>query len=108
MDNVPWLVVGLVVGFFVGLVSELVFRILSTWIGSVSSGAPVPLGYLIGMRLRRTPIQLVTDAHVALNKRGSPTDLAQVEGVYLAYRSDVRTEQDLVRLVQEHGGAASS
>ena len=99
--SIPSFWLGLAAGVLIGLVLELVLRIVHTWIRSVSSGAPVPLGYLIGMRLRGTPSQLIVDAHSALAKRDRPTTIDVVETTYLAHRSEVRSEQDLVRLLLE-------
>ncbi len=88
------------IGFFVGVVSLLVLRVFGVWVSAIASGVQLPLGRLVGMRLRRCPVRLLVDAHIALAKRGHSVNLDVVEMVYLAHRSNVRHEQDLVSLVE--------
>ncbi len=89
-------------GFGVGaLVSLAFFVVVRPWLAAVSSNVRVPLGRVIGMHLRRTPVRLLVDAHVTLSKRGYTVPFDLVETVYLANRPGVRDEQDLVSRVVE-------
>ena len=86
-----------VAGFVVGVAT---IAILRPWLRGVMAGVSLPLGYVVGMSFRGSPAKLLVDAHVALAKRGHPVGFDQVEAAYLAHRSNVRSEQDLVTIVQ--------
>ncbi len=87
-------------GFSAGVVSVLSLRVLGVWVSAVASGVQLPLSRLVGMRLRRCPVQLIVDAHIALSKRGHTVSFDVVEVAYLGHRSNIRDEQDLVSLVE--------
>lgn len=98
MDSLPTFGMGFLSGGFVVFVF---LAILRPWFYAIASGARIPAAHVIGMRLRREPVDLILDAHVALEKRGEGVDLSVVEAAYLAHRSNVKNEQDLVSFVQE-------
>ena len=101
--------IGFGLGAVVGVGLLLIVRVFRPWLGAVSSGVRLPLGVLVGMRLRRSPVQLLVDAHVALAKRGHNVEMGVIEQVYLAHRSNIQHEQDLVTRVQDTitGGEAA-
>lgn len=89
-----------------GNVAGIVLRVFGAWTGAISSGVSLPIGQLIGMYLRQTPVQLVADAHVALAERGRVVDLGRVEAGCFGYRSSIRTRHDPVKVVEAAISAA--
>lgn len=99
MEGLPVFIAGFVAG---ALVTSVALILMRPWIAAVAAGAPISVVRLLGMRLRRVPVDLILDAHVALAKRGEPAELSLIETVYLAHRSNVKNEQHLVSLVRGH------
>ncbi len=63
-------------GVIAGLVAVSWLRpLIMAW----ASGAPLTLGTVIGMRLRRTPITLLVSAHITLAKQGHAIPFNQLE-----------------------------
>lgn len=71
------------------------------WLQGYLSGAPVSVLYLLGMRLRGTPIRLVMDAYQSLVHNNTIVDAKKVESVYIANRHRVVGTVDLINLVKE-------
>jgi uncharacterized protein YqfA (UPF0365 family) len=69
------------------------------WLRATTSGAPITLISVIGMRLRGSPPALVIDAYITLKRSGSPATISDVEGMYIDNRTRVRSSTDLVELV---------
>ena len=93
-------------GYIAGLATLLIFWIagfvLGPWSRALTSGAPVPLMGIVGMRLRRSPPHLLIDAYVRLKKKGVNQTMDKLETLYLTHRDDIQTAGDLVHLVKEH------
>ena len=94
--------VGLLVGAGVVLAGLGGFFLIWPWLRALLSGASVPFLYFVAMRVRRTPVALVVDAYITLQKAGRDVPLAVVEATYLAERGAIRDERDLVRRVEHH------
>ena len=71
------------------------------WMRLHSNGIHLPIVRFLGMRLRGTPIKLLTDAYIELSHRGTNVTLDQVEKKLLANRSRIRNVRDLVDFVSE-------
>jgi uncharacterized protein YqfA (UPF0365 family) len=91
------LVVG-TIAFIGGLFFALL--ILKPWLKAITSGAPVSIFHVIGMRLRGTPPGLIVDALVQLRMRGVETTVREVETQYLAHQHRIRAPFDLVDVVE--------
>jgi len=90
--------VGLILIFGLGLL------FVRPWVRAFMSGAPIPIMSLLGMRLRGTPVRLLTDAYIQLRHRGSTATLADVEKLYIANRHRVRKAGDLIDFVERDAG----
>jgi uncharacterized protein YqfA (UPF0365 family) len=66
------------------IMAYVVFNFFGIWLRALIAGAPVSIGKLIGMRLRRVPVALIVDSRITAVKAGLeiPTDL--LEAHYLA------------------------
>ncbi len=95
--------VSFIMGYTAGIATLVILWIagfvLRPWSRALFSGAAVPLGSIVGMRLRRTPANLLIDAYVRLKKRNKQTSMDHVETLYIAHRERIYTAEDLVDLV---------
>jgi uncharacterized protein YqfA (UPF0365 family) len=84
------------------LISFPVFYVIVTtpWLKCFLSGSEVTGLQILGMRLRGTPVDIVTDAQIALIHGGIRMHIGRVESAYLSERDRVRTAADLVHLVK--------
>ncbi|MGC3990351.1 MAG: flotillin-like protein FloA [Chthoniobacteraceae bacterium] len=66
------------------VVGYVIFNFFGIWLRATIAGAPVGIGKLIGMRLRRVPVALIVDSRITAVKAGLeiPPDL--LEAHYLA------------------------
>lgn len=92
----------IVVGGMVALVGVAIFAmlIIVPWLKAITSGVPVSIFAILGMRLRGTPPALVIDALVQLRMRGVETTVREVETQYLAHQHRIRAPFDLVDVVE--------
>lgn len=93
---------GILAGWVIVALLYASFWLARPWMLAWGSGSPVGIPHLIGMRLRGTPTMLLVSAYVALRKRGQDVDLNALEAGYLAYSSELRTIDDLVRWAQKN------
>jgi uncharacterized protein YqfA (UPF0365 family) len=93
---------GFIAGIAACVVLMIMFFLLKPWLNAIFSGAAVPLGVIIGMRLRGNPPKLLIDAYATMIQSGEKTSIADVESVYIANRNQATDIDSLVRLVQEH------
>ena len=88
------------IGFGLGLGTLVLFVIagfiLGPWVRALTSGVPVPLIGVVGMRLRRSPPHMLIEAYVSLKKRNIQTTMTEVETIYLSHREHLYTSMDLV------------
>ena len=63
----------------------LFFTYFRLWLQALLTGTPVSIAEIIGMRLRRTPPQLIVHATIALRQRGVQATAKGVESCYLAF-----------------------
>ena len=73
-----------VIGLFIIGFVLIFLNFLGVWIRALMSGAKVPLGSLIGMKLRRVPPSLIVDARIRLVKAGLSMPTDPIEAHYLA------------------------
>jgi hypothetical protein len=95
---------GLGLGCFLGFlaIAGPVFYIVATtpWLKCFLSGSAVSSLHILGMRLRGTPVNVITDAHIALVHSGLQIDIRRVESAYLSQPNRVATADQLVDLVK--------
>ena len=78
------------------------FLIVHPWLRMILSGGRASFVYVLGMRLRGTPVALVTDAYISLVQRGESVTLREVESQYIAHRHGIIQLGDLIDRVTEH------
>lgn len=71
-----------------------------SWRHATFSGVPIPLGGILGMRLRGTPPGTIVDAAVILAKRGHSIDWPSVEAAFLSAGDRRLDSHDLVSMVE--------
>lgn len=77
--------IALLVLIGVGFVLYFVpLRIWHTWHTASSAGAPVDLGILIAMRLRRVPASTIVESYITATNEGLDLSLDQLEAQFLA------------------------
>jgi uncharacterized protein YqfA (UPF0365 family) len=81
---------------FVGLVFVLYVVPVPLWIAAWSSGAPVGLFTLVGMRLRRVPPATIVNARISAVKAGLDLSINDLEAHYLAGGNVVRVVNALI------------
>jgi uncharacterized protein YqfA (UPF0365 family) len=70
---------------FAGFVfAVVIFNFFGLWLRANISGAPVSLGRLVAMRLRRVPVAQIVDARITAVKAGLQIDTDPLEAHYLA------------------------
>src|SRR5262245_8913062 len=93
----------------VALVSVLVFvvflviffSLVRLWIQCILTHARVSIADLIGMKLRRTPPELIVRTAIMLTQRGVDVRAAEIESCYLAHGGEVTSHIQLATLVLE-------
>ena len=68
----------------VGIIAIILFNFIGIWVRAWISGAYVPIGTLIAMRLRGVPVTQVVDARITAVKAGLPIETDPLEAHYLA------------------------
>ena len=97
--------IGLLVAAVLALIFVLYFVPVPLWIAAWSSGAPVGLFTLVGMRLRRVPPAIIVNARISAVKAGlEGVSINDLEAHYLAGGNVVRVVNalDLGRQGQYH------
>jgi uncharacterized protein YqfA (UPF0365 family) len=74
----------------------LFFKFFGLWFRSLISGAPVGLGNLVGMWIRRVRPTAIVDSRIMLVKAGLPVDTNSLETHYLAGGNVDRVAKSLV------------
>ena len=97
----PSFILGVFVGAGLILTFHFIMFILTPWRKALTSGAPVPLLCIVGMRLRGNPPMLLIDAYIKLRKMGVDVSIAIVEVVYITNKGKARTPDILATLVME-------
>jgi len=85
-------VAGLVVGIILAILAVLVFFIVvpfSIWFRALVSGAPIAMGKLVGMRLRKIKIGMIVEAYITGKKAGLDIKINELETHYMA-KGDVQ------------------
>jgi uncharacterized protein YqfA (UPF0365 family) len=81
----PLIVVGLVIAaVFVFIFAIVLFNFFGIWLRARIANAPVGMGKMIGMRLRRVPVGLIVDNRITAVKAGLEVASDPLEAHYLA------------------------
>ncbi|MDD4315847.1 MAG: flotillin-like protein FloA [Clostridia bacterium] len=77
-----WIALIVVLSFFIIAFFALVP--VSMWFRALVSGAPVSMGRLVGMRLRKIRIAMIVDAYITGKKAGLDINITELETHYMA------------------------
>ena len=78
----PWGIALIVIGVL--LLFVLLFLPIGTYFVAIVSGAHVPMGRLIGMKLRRIKYKLLVDVYIRAKKAGLDIDITELESHVMA------------------------
>ena len=82
--------------FIITVIGLFFLQVLFQWIKALHSNVNVSYFRLVGMRLRKVPIQTIIDAHVLSRSEGFPIELDLLEAHYLAGGNVLRTVQAVI------------
>lgn len=77
-----WIALSLILAFAVIAFFALVP--ISLWFRALVSGAPISMGRLVGMRLRKIRIAMIVEAYITGKKAGLDIDITELETHYMA------------------------
>ena len=86
--SIPGLVVGIVL-IVLAIILFFVMVPISIWFRALVSGAPISMGKLVGMRLRKIKIAMIVDAYITGKKAGLNININELETHYMA-KGDVQ------------------
>src|ERR1700722_4556860 len=79
-----YLVVVAVIAVFVFVFAIITFKFFTTWLRARVANAPVSIGKMVGMRLRKVPVGLIVDNRITAVKAGIEIPSDPLEAHYLA------------------------
>ena len=100
--------IGVAVGGIAMLLLVLWIVANRAWRHARFNALHIPFAAVVGMRLRGTPPSLISDAYVALAKRGLQVEWPAVEATYLAHRRHDIAPAELADLVVKDGIAVAA
>lgn len=92
-------VAGLVVGIVLIVVAIIAFFLIvpvSIWFRALVSGAPISMGKLVGMRLRKIKISMIVEAYITGKKAGLDININELETHYMAKGDVVKVVNALI------------
>ena len=92
-------VTGLVVGIVILVLALIVFFILvpiSIWFRALVSGAPISMGKLVGMRLRKIKIGMIVEAYITGKKAGLDININELETHYMSKGDVIKVVNALI------------
>lgn len=84
------------IAIIISIISMGLLQVLFQWIKALHSNVEVSYFRLLGMRLRRVPIQTIIEASVLGRSEGNPIELDLLEAHYLAGGNVLRTVQAVI------------
>ena len=89
-------IVIIAIAIIISIISMGLLQVLFQWIKALHSNVEVSYFRLLGMRLRKVPIQTIIDACVLGRSEGYPIELDLLEAHYLAGGNVLRTVQAVI------------
>lgn len=93
--NVAALVVGIVL-IVIAIIAFFVIVPVSIWFRALVSGAPISMGKLVGMRLRKIKIAMIVEAYITGKKAGLDININELETHYMAKGDVVKVVNALI------------
>ena len=91
-----WAILYIFLGIIAIVFIILFIKFFGLWFRALLSGAPVGMGKLIGMWIRKVSPAIIVDSRIMLKKAGIPIDTDQLETHYLARGNVLRVGTALV------------
>ena len=91
-----WAILYIFLGIIAIVFIILFIKFFGLWFRALLSGAPVGMGKLIGMWIRKVSPAIIVDSRIMLKKAGIPIDTDQLETHYLARGNVLRVGMALV------------
>ena len=103
-------------GVFVGLLLAvaiyfslfLAAPLIRPWAMAKSSRVDIPLSWLVGMKLRGNPAELIVATYIIDAKRGQRHDLAMIESTYMAAPNPSQSASELLAKVDREADRHST
>ena len=103
-----------VLALFALVLAIILFNFFGLWIRARIANAPVSLGKMVGMRLRKVPVGFIVDNRITAVKAGLPIASDPLEAHYLAggdvnqvVRALIAAEKANLNLICQHIAACS-
>ena len=93
--SVAALVVGIVL-IVVAIIAFFLIVPMPTWFRALVSGAPISMGKLVGMRLRKIKIGMIVEAYITGKKAGLNINISELETHYMAKGDVVKVVNALI------------
>lgn len=84
------------IAFIITVIGLFFLQVLFQWIKALHSNVNVSYSRLVGMRLRKVPVQTIIEAYVLGRSEGHPIELDLLEAHYLAGGNVLRTVQAVI------------
>ena len=89
-------VVFIAIAIIISIISMGLLQVFFQWVRALHSNVNVSYFKLVGMRLRKVPIQKIIEAHVLSRREGIPIELDLLEAHYLAGGNVLHTIQTVI------------
>ncbi|NLL55972.1 MAG: flotillin-like protein FloA [Clostridiales bacterium] len=93
--NVPGLVAGIMI-IIAAVITFFIVVPVSIWFRALVSGAPVSMGKLVGMRLRKIKITMIVEAYITGRKAGLDININELETHYMAKGDVIKVVNALI------------
>ncbi len=93
--NVGGLVAGIVI-LILAIIAFFAIVPVSIWFRALVSGAPISMGKLVGMRLRKIKIGMIVDAFITAKKAGLNITITEMETHYMAKGDVIKVVNALI------------
>ena len=103
------IVFGIVIGFVICVMMFIMFLVFPPWLKAVTSSAPVSVFSILGMRLRRSPPNLLIETYISLRMRGDmQITLAAIEICYIANKFEAYDVPSLIKILEKENITTAS
>jgi len=103
--QIVMLVLVVVVGLIFIAIAFVVASLFRHWLRCFMAGCPVSFVSILGMKLRGSSADLITQTYITLRHRETPVSLAEIETIYLAHKHHIIDLPTLINKVEQSGKA---
>lgn len=99
------LIIPILMGIIMLAIALIFASMIRHWLRCFLAGCQVPFFSIIGMKLRGSSVDLITQAFITFRHRETPVDLAEIESTYLAHKHQIFDLPSLINKVEQSGKA---